>query len=271
MKQVVFLTGSASGVGLHLTDRFIREGYRVVATDINVADLKAIARDKGWKADDVYIRKLDVTQKSQWQKLWADVLDKWQRIDIVLNVAGYLKPGFIHKTDFEEIDRHLNINVKGVILGSKLAAQTMVEQGHGHIINIASMAALAPVPGLGLYCASKFAVRGFTLALAQELRSHNVRVTNVCPDAIETPMLTLQEEYEEAAVTFSGKKALTVDDIGRLVFDKVLVSKPMEVILPTHRGILAKLSSAIPTLTFLLADHLKKLGRAEQQKRLRQK
>lgn len=271
MKQVVFLTGSASGVGLHLTDRFIREGYHVVATDINFADLKALARERNWGAKEVMIRKLDVTQKSQWQKLWGDVLEKWQRVDIILNVAGYLKPGFIHETDLEEIDRHININVKGLMLGSKFAAQTMVEQGRGHIVNIASLAGLAPVPGIGLYSASKFAVRGFTLALAQELKPHHVDVTVICPDAIETPMLTLQEDYEEAAVTFSGRKSLTVEDIGRLVFDKVLASKPMEVMIPTHRGLLAKLSGAIPYMVFLLGDHFKKMGRAEQEKRLRQK
>src|SRR5205085_5137897 len=128
------------------------------------------------------------------------------RVDVLMNVAGYLLPGYIHETSADQIERHMDINAKGLMLGTQAAARVMVRQGQGHIINIASMAALAPVPGLCCYSASKYAVRAFSLAVAQELRPHGVYVTAVCPDAVQTPMLDLQVDYQEAAMTFSGRR-----------------------------------------------------------------
>ena len=74
----------------------------------------------------------------------------------------------------EDVHRHFDVNVKGVIFGTRAAAARMIPQGHGHVVNIASMAALAPIPGLALYSASKYAVRAFSLAAAEELRAHGV-------------------------------------------------------------------------------------------------
>lgn len=266
-QQIVFITGSASGVGLHLTERFYQAGYCVVATDIDYDTLKLKASERQWAEHSVLLRKLDITSRSQWKKTWQAAIDRWQGIDVMCNVAGYLKPGLIHQSDPDEIDRHFDINVKGLILGSQLAAKQMVQQGSGHIINIASLAGIAPIPGIALYSASKFAVRGFSLALAQELSPLNVDVTVICPDAIDTPMLALQEHYEEAALTFSGSSVLTVEDIGDAIFDKALKNKPMEIDLPIQRGLMAKVASAAPGISSVLGSYLGKRGKAEQEKR----
>src|SRR5205823_4569252 len=111
---------------------------------------------------------------------------------------------------------------------------------HGHIINIASMAALAPIPGISLYSASKYAVRGFSLAAAQELRAHGVYVTVVCPDAVQTPMLDAQLAHDEAAATFSGPRLLTVEEVGRAIIGQGLARRPLEIYLPPSRGWLAR-------------------------------
>jgi len=266
-KKVVFITGCASGVGLHLTERFAALGYRVVATDINSEQLKQHQKAKGWNKESVWVRKLDVTKKAQWQSLWGDVIEKWGQVDIVCNVAGYLLPGNISETPFEQIDRHIDINVKGLMYGSKLASESMSKSGRGHIINIASLAGIAPIPGIAIYSASKFAVRGFTLALAQELKPKGVNVTVICPDAIETPMLTLQEDYDEAALTFSGSNTLTVEDIADAVFHDALQKKTLEVVIPGSRGMLAKLGGAFPKISFMMSEQLGKAGRKKQQLR----
>ena len=265
--KVVFITGCASGVGLHLADCFAQQGYRVVATDINLQQLKALAKQHSWSEDQVWVSKLDVTKKAQWQKLWGQVIERWGQIDILLNVAGYLLPGYAAETSLDQVDLHMDINVKGVMFGSMVAAESMRVRGEGHIINVASLAGLAPIPGLSLYSASKFAVRGFTLALAQEMKPLGVAVSVICPDAIETPMLTLQEDYEEAKLTFSGSKTLTVSDIADTIFESVLPNKTLEVAIPEYRGWLAKVGSTVPRMSFMMGDIFGKLGRQKQQAR----
>jgi 3-oxoacyl-[acyl-carrier protein] reductase len=266
-EQVVFITGSASGVGLQLTKRFIAEGYRVIATDINLDALQRLASSEDWAPEQVWVRGLDIRQGRQWKSLWNEVLSGWEKVDILFNVAGYLLPGYVADLEFEQIDRHFDINVKGLMYGSQLAAEHMAGRGAGHIVNIASLAGLAPVPGLSLYSASKFAVRGFTLAMAQELKPRGVSVTVICPDAIETPMLDLQEDYEEAALTFSGGHTLTVTDIEHAVFERVLPKKPIELAIPESRAWLAKLGSAVPSGAHMLSSYLGKLGRKKQKLR----
>ena len=147
----------------------------------------------------------------------------------------------------------------------------MIETGHGHIINIASLAGVAPISGIALYSTSKFAVRGFSLALAQELTPHGINVSVICPDAIQTPMLDLQEDYDEAALTFSGPKALTVEHIEDCLFSHVIPHAPFEVTLPWHRGVLAKIGSAFPQISMRLSNSLRKQGRKAQQKRKEQR
>jgi len=269
--EVIWLTGCASGVGLHLTGAFLQRGYRVVATDINIKELEHQANHQGWDRNNVLIIKLDVTSQDDWQSVYQEVIKRWGRIDKLLNIAGYLKPGFIHETDSNEIDRHIDINVKGLIIGSQLVAKHMVKNGHGHIINIASLAGLAPIPGIALYSTSKFAVRGFSLALAQELKSHGIQVTVICPDAIQTPMLDLQEDYDEAALTFSGPKALSVENIESAIFSNAIPNMPLEISLPWHRGVLAKFGNTFPKAAIALTKALSKQGRKAQKKRKQQR
>ena len=140
----------------------------------------------------------------------------------------------------------------------------MKPRKRGHIVNIGSLASLAPVPGLSLYSASKFAVRGFTLAAATELERDGIAVSLVMPDAVQTPMLDLQVAYEEAALTFSGDRTLTVEDIERTILDDVLVHRPLEVTVPAGRGFLARVANSAPALSRRLAPALAKRGKAKQ-------
>jgi 3-oxoacyl-[acyl-carrier protein] reductase len=267
---VIFITGCASGIGRHLAQVLYHrpERHRLVLTDINDAAIAEYAA--AWPPERVLRRRLDVRDAAAWDEAVAQCVAAFGRLDVLLNVAGYLLPGYVHETPAEQIDRHLDINAKGVIHGTRAAAVHMVRRGRGHIINIGSLAALAPVPGLCLYSAAKFAVRGFSLAAAQELRPHGVAVTLVCPDAVQTPMLDLQLGYKEAALTFSGSRVLTVDELTRVIVGPVMRRRPMEVVLPRGRGLLAKLATMAPALIARLGPALTKQGlRRQEQMRAR--
>jgi 3-oxoacyl-[acyl-carrier protein] reductase len=187
-------------------------------------------------------------------------------VDHLLNVAGYLRPAWVTAIDPVDVDRHYDINVKGVVLGTHAAAKRMVNRGRGHIINIGSLASLAPVPGLSLYSSSKFAVRGFSLAAAQELRAKGVAVSVVLPDAVQTPMLDLQVDYEEAALTFSGTRALTADEVASAVL-RVMDEGLLELALPSWRGWIARAANLVPESARGLAPLLRTLGRRKQNAR----
>lgn len=265
--KIVWLTGSASGVGLHLTDLFQSMNYQVIATDINEAAIHKAATEKQWNSHNMLIRKLNVCQKESWESVFNEAIDQFGKIDIFLNIAGYVKPGFLLETPLEELDKHIDVNLKGAIYGCHIIGQQMVKQGEGHIINIASLAGIAPVPGMGYYSTSKLGIRGYSLILSQELRDKGVAVSVVCPDLIKTPMYDLQLDFEkESALVFSGTKPLNVTDISNAIFNKVLPNKPFECMLPRHRGWLSKFTNAFPALAYHITGPFKRIGEAKIRK-----
>lgn len=242
------LTGGASGIGKHLTAVLLRQGRRVIATDLNIDAIEAPEKHR-----------LDVRDPEAWER----VLDAAGDVDVLMNIAGCLRPGWVHEARPEDIHMQLDVNVKGVMFGTRAAARRMAARGRGHILNFASMAALAPIPGIAVYSASKYAVRGFSLAAAQELRPRGVHVTVICPDAVRTPMLERQKDFEEAAMIFSAPRILSVEDVERAVM-RALVKKPLEVFIPRGRGCFARLADLFPGLTIRLGDRLRRRGLERQ-------
>jgi len=263
-----FLTGCASGIGRHLAEVLLAAGHEVFATDLDDAAMRThAAADPGaWPVERAHLRRLDVTQAGAWQLVFAEAERVMGRVDVLINIAGYLLPGFVGDFDPESVHRHLDVNTKGVIFGTHTAARHMLARGDGHIINIASLAALAPIPGISLYSASKYAVRGFSLAAAQELRPRGVAVSVVCPDAVQTPMLDLQVGYKEAALTFSGSRILSVADVADAIVHRVLPRRPLELHLPRSRALLARLADLFPGTALWLRPVLERRGLARQRK-----
>ncbi len=244
--SVVLVTGCSGGIGRHLAERFLKSGCRAVFTDINRDALDTLV--EGLDARRVRAERLDVRREDDWERVIDLTLDRFGNLDLVVNNAGVIVPGYVHEAPLDRIAVHLDVNLKGVMLGTCIAARHMVGRRAGHIINIASLAGIAPVAGISFYSASKFGVRGFSLAAGMELRPHGVYVTTVCPDAVQTPMLDLQIDYKEAAMTFSGNQALTVERIGDVIFNRAIPDKPLEIVIPPSRGLIAKLFSLFPSL-----------------------
>ncbi|HYE75951.1 MAG TPA: SDR family oxidoreductase [Blastocatellia bacterium] len=262
--QNFFLTGCASGIGQHLADRLLANGHKVWATDVNLPALTRHAELQHWPEERVRVRQLDVRNAEAWDAAVNEAVSELGSIDVLMNIAGYLWADKFYEMPAEEVDLNIDVNAKGVIFGTQAAARQMIKQGHGHIINISSMAGLVPIQSLAIYSASKYAVRGFSLAAAQELRPHGIFVTVVCPDAVETPMTARQRERAEAAILFSSPKLLTVEAVGDAIIRRVLTHRPLELYLPIHRGLLARLTDLFPSLAFPLGPLFAKRGRSHQ-------
>ena len=228
-------------------------GHRVMATDVAAPDVQATV-----------VRRLDVTSHDAWHSAVESVIRRWGGLDVLMNLAGIAKAGQFVDLDPSEIDRHFAVNVTGPMHGVHAAVPHMLERGSGHIVNVGSLAAVAPVPGIALYSSTKFALRGFTLALAAELRGSGVAVTAVHPDLVDTPMIAEQVDQPEAAYSFSGPRMLTADEVAEVLAVNVLTRRPLEMFLPPGRGLMCRTVGAFPSVTTALEPILRRRGLAAQ-------
>ncbi|MFT3925676.1 MAG: SDR family oxidoreductase [Myxococcales bacterium] len=267
---VSMLSGAASGIGRHMAEVLARQGHRLVLLDIDQAGLTGVAEQLGLSAERALVRRLDVRDAAGWQAVVEECVERFGRLDTMLNIAGFLRPGNLVDVSAELLSQHIDVNTKGAMIATWAGARQMVKQGSGQIINVASIAALSHVPGLAAYAASKHAVRGFSLSVAHELRPRGVFVSVLCPDAVETPMLTLQEDYAEARMTFGARRALSVGEVEAAIL-RIMRTHELEVVLDvplSGRAQAAKLANMFPRLTRMAHRFISARGGAVQRARL---
>lgn len=268
----IWITGSASGLGRHLTAELIRKGYSVLASDINLAALEIAMNEDKWPSKQVTLAALDITQLTQWQALFKLSTGQGKQFSHLLNIAGFIEPSCGYKQPSQQIEKHININLMGIVNGCDTLLPHFQQHGTGHIINIASLAGITPVPGVVAYSTSKAAVRSFSNGLAMELKLDNipVDVSCVCPDLISTPMMEKQLGYgEHSKLVFSGGCALTVEQVGQLILGRVWEHKTIEVAIPFKREWQVRLTALLPNHMMGLYRYLANKGR--RQLRARQK
>jgi 3-oxoacyl-[acyl-carrier protein] reductase len=268
--RVAIVTGAASGIGLHWAGVLAARAdeYRLALVDVDADGLR-----RGFSSSPaVRLHAFDVRCVDRWQALVDDTLRRFGRIDYLFNVAGGGHPGFFLDVPIDVIDTTIDVNLKGQIYGMRTVAPIMVRQAAGHIVNVASLAGISPTPGHELYSAAKFGLRAMSLAAAVRLRPMGVFVTVVCPDLVDTPALARQLELkpEDVALIHSGPDALSVADVERAFF-RALRDKPLEIMIPPWRGLLAKVNNFYPPLMLRLYGPLMRRGlrRLEQRKRER--
>lgn len=188
-RPVAVVTGAASGFGRAIAQRLAREGYWVGLIDINQAGATETWQSLGGEGHGAVVR-ADVSDEAQMQAAFRTIADQRGRLDVLVNNAALpQRPTRVESLSAAEWDRLMAVNVRGVFLGMKFAVPLMKQQRRGSIINISSVAALRPRPGLNAYCASKAAVIGLTKAVALELASDGIRVNCIAPGPADTPML----------------------------------------------------------------------------------
>jgi len=195
--KVALVTGAASGIGRATAALFGREGAKVMCADLDAEGAEQVARqiaDSGGEAASV---QADVSVAADVERMVRATVERWGRLDVLVNNAGiyFILP--LTQVPEEEWDRLIDINLKGVYLGCKYAIPQMVSQGKGVIVNTASIAGLRGAANWTTYCASKGGVVQLTKALAMELARLNIRVNCVCPGIIDTGMF-------DQAVSMSG-------------------------------------------------------------------
>ena len=190
--KTAIITGGASGIGLALGRHLVSHGARVVLTDVDGDAVSHAASEvEATSAQPVSIvgRQLDVRDRDAVRALVDEVADRDGAIDFLFNNAGLSMGGPTHELTGAHWDRMIDVNIRGVVNGLLAAYPRMIEQGHGHIINTASGAGLAAPPLVVPYATTKYAVVGLSTGLRPEAALHGVRVSVLCPGAVDTPIL----------------------------------------------------------------------------------
>lgn len=184
-KQAI-VTGAGSGIGAALCRALVAAGAEVVCTDIDGAAAEKTAASVG---DNARAARLDVTDAAAVQAAVDEVVDRAGRLDLMFNNAGICWGGDTELLTLDQWNAIIDVNIRGVVHGVAAAYPVMLRQGHGHIVNTASMAGLAAAGQITSYVTTKHAVVGMSMALRSEAVPRGVGVLVVCPAAVETPIL----------------------------------------------------------------------------------
>ena len=183
--KIIAITGGARGIGYATAKMLHRLGARVAIGDVDEVAVKAAATE----LDVALHARLDVSDRQAFTAFLDDVERELGPIDVMINNAGVCPTGPFAAEADDVTERTIAINVFGVILGTKLAAERMIKRRNGHIINIASVAGITAVPGIATYCATKHAVLGYTDTVRLELRGTGVSASAVLPNLTNTAMI----------------------------------------------------------------------------------
>lgn len=208
MNKIVLITGATSGYGLATAKKFKSEGDTVIVASRNTQKVESVVKENGF--DFGYT--IDVTNYSEWEALKKAVIDKFGRIDVLVNNAGGgVRIADITEQTPEDIDKAISLNLNSVIYGAKVFGEVMKNQKDGIIINISSVCANHCWGGWSVYAAAKAGVLNFTKGLYVELRPYGVRATCVIPAAASTG-------FQKEAGIGEENQTLMPEDIANAVF-----------------------------------------------------
>jgi NAD(P)-dependent dehydrogenase (short-subunit alcohol dehydrogenase family) len=213
MKKSIFVTGAASGIGKATALLFGRRGFTVGCYDVDVDGAKAVAEAIGGAATH---GRLDVTNEESWRIATQDFEQRGSpQMDVLFNCAGILRMGRFEEIPPAECRKQLDVNVMGVVLGIQTCLPAL-ERARGTIVNMSSASAIYGAAELAVYSATKFAVRALTEALDIELRGKGVRICDVMPGYVDTPMVRDQRTPAQTVKKMGVK--LSAEDIAETVW-----------------------------------------------------
>lgn len=193
--KVVIITGAGSGIGRDTAMLFAKRGTKVVVTDIDekagkeTVDeiIKILEKDPDCKGD-AFFAKLDISNREQAKQVALEVINKYGKIDVLINNAGIIQDALVTKMTEDQWDKVIDINLKGAFNCIQAVVDNMIKHGIGEIINVSSIVGIYGNVGQANYSAAKAGLIGLTKTLAKELGKKGIRVNAVAPGFIYTPM-----------------------------------------------------------------------------------
>lgn len=214
--KVILITGASSGIGAGIARELAASGARLLLGARRVDRLQALAAELEQQGAEVAVAALEVTSRASVQQFADAALERWGRIDVMINNAGVMPLSPLASLKVDEWDQMVDVNIKGVLYGIAAVLPPMLARETGHIINIASIGALSVSPTAAVYCATKFAVRAISDGLRQE--NTQLRVTCIHPGVVESELAkTITDPAAAALMDDYRAIALQPAAIGRAV------------------------------------------------------
>ncbi|RYX86123.1 SDR family oxidoreductase [bacterium] len=217
--KIVVITGASSGLGEATARLLADQGASVVLGARRADRIQALADEINSKGGKAFAVTTDVTDSAQVKALVDSAVEKYGRIDVIINNAGLMPQSLLERLKIDEWDRMIDVNIKGVLYGIAAALPYMTEQKSGHIINVSSVAGHKVRPGSSVYAATKHAVRALSEGLRQEVKPYNIRTTIISPGAVATelPNTITDSEVAQNINKFYEEVAIPADSFARTV------------------------------------------------------
>lgn len=244
--KVVVITGASSGIGWSAALEFAGRGAKTALLARRHEKIRELAEKIGLLGGEALAVACDVGRKEQCRKSVQAVLERWGRIDVLVNNAGVLQRRTFLKQELEKMEETIQTNLLGTIYMTKEVLPVMKKQGGGHIVNVSSVAGHLGLPSMAVYCASKFALVGLTQALRVELYRSGVTLTAVCPGTVDTAMA--EDALKEMSPAFKkGLRPKSPREIAEIIVKSCLRPKA-EVICGETPAWLVRLAKNFPSL-----------------------
>jgi 3-hydroxy acid dehydrogenase/malonic semialdehyde reductase len=231
MAKIALITGATAGIGEACAYIFAREGYNLILTGRRLERLEQLARLLNEKFNvQVAVAAFDIREKDQVLEHLEKLPGDWQKVDVLINNAGLsqsLEP--IQNGSYTEWDTMIDTNIKGLLYVSKLVSNWMIVNGHGHIINLGSIAGKNVYVNGNVYCATKAAVDALNQGMRMDLLPYNIKVTAIHPGAVETEFseVRFKGDKERAKKVYEGFTPLTAADVADTIW--YIASRPAHV------------------------------------------
>ncbi len=221
MKKIALITGATSGIGNATAHILARNSFDLILTGRRKNLLEDLKKELGIKYKcDILTLNFDVREQKMVEKMLNTIPENWRKIDVLINNAG-LAAGLapIQSGDLEDWEQMIDTNVKGLLYMTRKIAPWMIENGHGHIINISSIAGKDVYENGNVYCATKHAVEAITKGMRIDMLKHNIKVTSIAPGMVETEfsIVRFKGDHSKAKKFYEGFTPLFADDVAEAI------------------------------------------------------
>ncbi len=261
--KTVVITGASAGIGEACARKFVAEGANVVLAARRAEPLRRLVDELG--ADVAYAVPTDVSNVAACERLLDEAKSRFGSIDVLVNNAGYNWRGPLEALPVEDMLQILDVNLRAPLVLTRLVLPTMRAQGSGTVVNVASLAGRFPLDDEATYSATKFALRVFSFAVAEELRDTHIRVAVVSPGPVDTAFITEGDVIENVPALVFSQPMSTAEEIADLVLDSA-ADGARERTKPVASGMLATLGYLFPAVRRVVLPVLEKKGEKEKQK-----